>query len=645
MAKIKVFLKGRHDNKLLQAIELDEAKRYTAGRGEDCEIVLPAERGVSRHHFSLSFEQGLWHLQVLSRYGELYLHEQKVSELQFSENTEFSVPPLFFKFNLETTADLEDVQTPAPGSAIEVPFSLAPEEEKTQVLALPLSPFLKLFDLDDKALRVFRLTGEVWVAGRDTSCAVFIDHDRISRKHFEIKKQEQTFLIRDLGSANGTLLNGQPLMIDEWRSLNSGDVIKVGDRVLKFELKDSRYEERIQEAHSVIQAPAVYRGADEAGAFQQDEDVLIGANYRPQSQMERPLKKFQLQKKHWMRAMIGVVLLLAFYFSDSEDESAKKKVVRAPAQDKINREFSKLKPEQQEFVKQTHRLAKDLLMQGRYEMARQEILKIQQFVSHYEDSKEIENTSVQGIHLQQDKARAEAKERERLEVEEKIRRQLQVCRAKVNPKVEVQEIDDCLASVIQFNPEHPGIQELKNKVDQIITERNIKEAQKADYEARVAKQRGLYNKAVALSKSGQLLQAVKAYQDVKASQLPDPQNYKGKAQREIASIQQGLAEKQALYEMQADGSYKKGQLKEAIATLKKAVEINPENEVTKGKVASMLNELRKQMQTYYQEGILEESVGEVESAKTKWKKIIEMSLPEEEYHKKATLKLKKYGAM
>jgi pSer/pThr/pTyr-binding forkhead associated (FHA) protein len=648
MANLKVFLKNRHDNDLLQELELDVARQYTVGRGEDCDIVLPSERGISRHHFKLSFDGSVWQLNVLSRYGELYFQEQMVSELCLKENLEFSIPPLSFVFSSGESARIEQSQTPVFSSAVEVPFSLAPEEERTQVIALPQTPFLRLTDGDEKVLQVFRLTGEDWVAGRDTSCSIFIDHERVSRKHFEIKKQEHIFLVRDLGSANGTVLNGQPLKVDEWKSLNSGDVIQIGDRALKFELKDSQYEERVHQAHSIINTPAVYISDAESISFQNhqdNQDILIGEGHQPQSHMKRGNGKFHLQKKHWVRVAIGVTLAVAFYFSGSDDDASKKRTVRGPAQERVNRDFSKLKPEQQEFVRQTHKLAKDLLMQGRYEMARQEILKIQQFVANFEDSKEIENTAVQGIQLQQDKARADAKEREKLEVEQKIRRQLQVCKAKVTSKIEVQEIDDCLSSVIQFNPEHSGIQELKNKVDQIVTERNIREAQKADYAAGARKQQGLFNSATALNKKGKLLQAVKAYQKVQSSRLPDPQNYKGKAQREIASIQQTLAEMQAQYEMQAEGSYKNGQLKEAISFLKKAVEINPENEVTKSKVATMLNELRKQMQTYYQEGILEESVGEVESAKAKWKKIIDQSLPEEEYHKKATIKLKKYGAL
>jgi hypothetical protein len=56
-----------------------------------------------------------------------------------------------------------------------------------------------------------------------------------------------------------------------------------------------------------------------------------------------------------------------------------------------------------------------------------------------------------------------------------------------------------------------------------------------------------------------------------------------------------------------------------------------------------MSELRKSMMPIYQDSILEESVGEVESAKLKWQKIRDLSLPGEDYYEKAKVKLKKYG--
>jgi tetratricopeptide (TPR) repeat protein len=107
----------------------------------------------------------------------------------------------------------------------------------------------------------------------------------------------------------------------------------------------------------------------------------------------------------------------------------------------------------------------------------------------------------------------------------------------------------------------------------------------------------------------------------------------------------GVAAKQVVLDQKAENARKAGKYKEAIVALQEALKINPDNEVIKGRIESVMAELRKQMQSLYQEGILEESVGEVETAKSKWKRIIESSVPEEEYYKKSHIKLKKYGVM
>jgi hypothetical protein len=50
------------------------------------------------------------------------------------------------------------------------------------------------------------------------------------------------------------------------------------------------------------------------------------------------------------------------------------------------------------------------------------------------------------------------------------------------------------------------------------------------------------------------------------------------------------------------------------------------------------------MKTIYQDSVLEESLGNVDSAKEKWKKIIQEDLSFDDYTTKAKLKLQKYGA-
>ena len=49
------------------------------------------------------------------------------------------------------------------------------------------------------------------------------------------------------------------------------------------------------------------------------------------------------------------------------------------------------------------------------------------------------------------------------------------------------------------------------------------------------------------------------------------------------------------------------------------------------------------MKALYEDSVLEESLGNVDTAKEKWKKIKEDNLPFDDYTKKATQKLRKYG--
>jgi serine/threonine-protein kinase len=58
---------------------------------------------------------------------------------------------------------------------------------------------------------------------------------RVSRRHAKIVAQGSQFYIEDLGSANGTVLNGsQKLSQGKLHPLNSGDELKLGETTLKF---------------------------------------------------------------------------------------------------------------------------------------------------------------------------------------------------------------------------------------------------------------------------------------------------------------------------------------------------------------------------------------------------------------------------
>ena len=82
-----------------------------------------------------------------------------------------------------------------------------------------------------------KLDGNVRTIGRD-DLARALDRDKlilISRKHFQVKMQDERFFIEDLGSANGTSLNGADIRSSGATEINNGDTIGLaGTTELKF---------------------------------------------------------------------------------------------------------------------------------------------------------------------------------------------------------------------------------------------------------------------------------------------------------------------------------------------------------------------------------------------------------------------------
>jgi Protein of unknown function (DUF3662)/FHA domain len=72
----------------------------------------------------------------------------------------------------------------------------------------------------------------VTVIGRSSGCDIVVDDPNVSRRHAEVRRLGEGYSLVDLGSTNGTEVNGQ--RVGE-TSLMNGDVIGVGTTRLTFE--------------------------------------------------------------------------------------------------------------------------------------------------------------------------------------------------------------------------------------------------------------------------------------------------------------------------------------------------------------------------------------------------------------------------
>lgn len=94
-------------------------------------------------------------------------------------------------------------------------------------------PYLELLNADSP--RRIRLTAPVVTIGRDAENTIALDPQRfptVSRRHAVIERQQQTYVIRDLGSFNGTFVNGYPIAAPA--VLQPGALIEVGGGGAQF---------------------------------------------------------------------------------------------------------------------------------------------------------------------------------------------------------------------------------------------------------------------------------------------------------------------------------------------------------------------------------------------------------------------------
>ncbi len=79
---------------------------------------------------------------------------------------------------------------------------------------------------------IFDLHPGETVVGRNPDCNISLDFSGISRKHFTIKLQDDSAVVEDLGSSNGTYLNNQK--IEGSVTLKRADIIKIGAIAMKY---------------------------------------------------------------------------------------------------------------------------------------------------------------------------------------------------------------------------------------------------------------------------------------------------------------------------------------------------------------------------------------------------------------------------
>jgi len=199
MSKMMVERAGRVESELSLS---DATVPLTIGRGADNDVVL-LDPSVSRHHARIEGSDSGYRIVDLDS-GNGVIHDaQRVPVLD-----------LF------------------PGCSVEIgEFTLRFELDEKKGEAEPETGQAKLVLVGGGDLAVYALSAGETLVGRSSSADVRVSEPLASSSHFKIVKRGSLYALIDLGSENGTYVNGVRAREKE---LEQGDQIRVAGLTFYF---------------------------------------------------------------------------------------------------------------------------------------------------------------------------------------------------------------------------------------------------------------------------------------------------------------------------------------------------------------------------------------------------------------------------
>ncbi|QDU54608.1 FHA domain-containing protein [Aeoliella mucimassa] len=149
------------------------------------------------------------------------------------------------------------------------------------------------------------LKREKFVIGRASDCTLRAGSEAISRHHCAITRVDGGLTVRDLGSRNGTYVNGEK--IDGETSLNHGDEIRVG--TLEFRLDAAQDINRTKKpkvkdvADAVSRAATTPPDAESSGVFEDDISRWLLGPSPDTSAATRETQSFRMDETHTVAAI------------------------------------------------------------------------------------------------------------------------------------------------------------------------------------------------------------------------------------------------------------------------------------------------------------------------------------------------------
>jgi pSer/pThr/pTyr-binding forkhead associated (FHA) protein len=354
MIKIAIY---RNDELVKEFEQAGTDKEITIGRAPGCTIHLD-EASVSRLHAHLKFTDNSWSVARKANFGAVLLNGQEIENAPLEGGEELTIGEFSLRINIEET---RKTGSAAGGMAMVSSNTNADDEGGgTKIMTTGVNGLFR-FEPGTANLAEFLLEAELAVFGRGSNCDVVLTEKKASRKHIEIRKQGLSFLVKDLNSANGTLVNGSKITETE---LVSGDVIQIGEAKIQFSVENKDYFSRQDQfmpvpAH-LEQAMTMGSAGDQGGApdYSGGEPIPgidpAPAPEAPKSLVGKVKLWYSSMPKERRMRLIGLLTAIALVGAifGSGDDAPKNEPVKGVKA----RTYEGLTPEKKKYVRDNYEL-------------------------------------------------------------------------------------------------------------------------------------------------------------------------------------------------------------------------------------------------------------------------------------------------
>ncbi len=719
MASASSVLHILKNGETIRSLKVDS--EAVIGRAEGCAVRLE-DRAISRQHAVFRVISGGLQVERKSDYGQLLLNGADCSQALLKDGDILTVGPYLVRVQIQKDAPaaaapaaeaetsppsvVESSQTmvlesgveeagsdPEPDPELQSEPQSEPEHSSSEssessddfsdpdsdghtkfTPAVGLTVKL-LFSPGTANVDELELTKDEVSVGRGSGCDVILNDKKASRKHAIIRRSGLSFVIKDLGSANGTFVNG--IKIEE-QELSGDDSITIGDVSFQFQALSADY---INQQNDFLkledqQLEPDTGGMDlgEAGALAlsvSDESPMVPVSAEnggsgtlsgipgiaTPGSFGKEKKGFIDNLRNWknlplkQKVIVGVIAagLVYFIFIDDEDEhelqvDPQQKVAAKQAGGKrVPASFAMLTPEQKRFIDAQYNLSFDHFQNKDFDKAIYEIQKIFALVEDYKNARELERYSKDGKR----KVEAIEEEKKRKAREDQIKARIQSLvdeTRELMKKKEYAPARELFAQILSIDPDNKDVVTWKNDIrsweDQKAAEEQVERIR-----AGVNQKAGEYlEQGLALRSAGKCHDALEVYDQglvmkptdvVIAKKLGDA--VEG-CKRLIAKLRNPVlrAAKRAEGAKEYARAYK---------LFERVSRIDPPHPAGPAGMARVRGKLHEIAKTAFAEAVVAEGYSDLTRARKLYEEIVKTAPHDDAYYHHAIRRLSRYGVL